>query len=152
MFTGLVDHVGKIASISGAGADGRRLQIESRFADFVVGEFNTEGAWGGTAWEGLAAGRPVFQAVNFMGDVFRQRAGYDLPPFLHVGRESDILAHLQHFEVAPDEYAEIGRRGKAWFQRHQGIELAREYVRLLERLPCAGDAGRDRSETSGNSA
>ena len=36
-------------------------------ADFVVGEFNTEGAWGGTAWEGLAAGRPVFQAVNFMG-------------------------------------------------------------------------------------
>lgn len=112
-------------------------------ADFVVGEFNREGNWGGTAWEGLAAGRPVFQAVNLTPETYLRKAGHELPPFLHVGQESDILTHLRRFEVAPAEYVEIGRQGKAWFERHQGQALAAEYVRLLERVSAnGGDVGR----------
>ena len=112
--------------------------------DFVVGEFTREGIWGGTTWEGLAAGRPIFQAVNFTPEAYRQKAGHELPPLLHVGQESDILKHLRRFEAAPAEYVEIGRQGKAWFERHQGLALAGEYVRLLERVSSNGRApGRD---------
>ena len=112
-------------------------------ADFVVGEFTGEGIWGGTAWEGLAAGRPVFQAVNYKPEDYRRKAGHELPPLIHVAQVSDIVNHLRRFETVPEEYTEIGRQGAVWFNRHQGIELVRDYVRLLERIQCAGrDAGR----------
>jgi len=102
-------------------------------ATICVGEFTRNGVWGGTAWEGLAAGKPVMQSINFSSEFYQDKCGHDLPPFLGVNTVDDVLEHLINCENSPRDFSLLGQRGKEWFERYQGKELAGKYLRLLNK-------------------
>jgi hypothetical protein len=87
--------------------------------------------WGGTGWEALASGKPLLQQFNFDSGEFEQLYGYPPPPMLQVRKQADILNHLLTMADQPAKREEIGRGAKEWFNRYNGIGLAKQWLDLL---------------------
>lgn len=87
--------------------------------------------WGGTGWETLASGKPLLQGFNFEPGEFEEAYGYPPPPMLPVRAPADIAAHLLDMADHPQKRERIGREAAAWFNRHNGIALARQWLDLL---------------------
>lgn len=102
-------------------------------ADVGAGEFGL-GNWGGVGWEILASGKPLLNYVLWTEESFHRRFGYPLPPILNAREPSDIARRLLECEAAPERTRELGRRSKEWFDRYDGIALARKWRSLLRRL------------------
>lgn len=87
--------------------------------------------WGGTGWEALASGKPILQGFQFADGEFESLYGYPAPPLLGVRTEADILAALLSVADRPEHLAAIGTAARAWFDRHNGIGLARQWLEQL---------------------
>lgn len=98
-----------------------------------VGEFYDlpRTIWGGTGWEVLASGKPLLQGMNFEEDEFDQVYGYPPPPMLPVRKKEDIMKHLLDMVGDPEKRIAIGHGAKEWFNRYNGIGLARQWLDLL---------------------
>jgi len=111
----------------------KNLMVLLNYSTVGVGEFRTQEKiiWGGTAWEVLAAGKPLLQSLNFEGHKFQESFGYPPPPMLQVRNQEDILAHLQDLADHPEKGKEMGRGAREWFNQHNGIGLAEQWLNLL---------------------
>ena len=104
-----------------------------KHVDIAVGEFydGPSVLWGGTGWEALACGKPLLQGFNFAPGEFEAKFGHLPPPMLPVRSESDIVPHLLEMADDRDTAVAIGRDAKSWFDRHNGIEMARRWLEVL---------------------
>jgi len=109
----------------------REIMELLRQVDVCATEFMEEGIWGGTAWEGLACGRPVIQSVNFTPASYRAQAGHDLPPLLPAQSAAEIEQHLHRLHDTPGACARIGAAGGEWFQVNHGRRLAAKYLEIF---------------------
>lgn len=102
--------------------------------DIGVGEFYTDEGiiWGGTGWEVLAAGKPLLQGFNFKEGEFERSFGYPPPPMLPVKEEKEILIHLLDMYDNPHKAKSIGKGAAEWFNKYNGISLARKWLELIE--------------------
>jgi glycosyltransferase involved in cell wall biosynthesis len=107
----------------------------------AVGEFYDvpRMIWGGTGWEALASGKPILQGFQFADGEFESLYGYPAPPLLGVRTEADILAALLRVADRPADLAGIGTAARAWFDRHNGIGLARQWLEQLTNAPGSKD-------------
>jgi hypothetical protein len=95
--------------------------------------------WGGTGWEALASGKPLLQGFRFAPGEFEEVYGHPPPPLLPVRSEADILAHLQNMAYHPERRQQIGGEARRWFDRYNGIALAKQWLDLLvghPKIPC----------------
>lgn len=108
------------------------------YADVGVGEFHADPGiiWGGTGWEILSAGVPLLQCFNFTTAGFEAEFGHPPPPILHAASAEEISAQLQEMWRAPDRRHEIGRLSQAWFDRNNGLGLARAWLARLQAHQC----------------
>lgn len=103
-----------------------------RQVDVCTAEFMEEGIWGGTTWEGLAAGRPVIQSVNFTPEAYRRLAGHVLPPILSAKSAEDVTRHLLALHDDAELARRIGAESAEWFQTHNGRNLAAKYLEIIQ--------------------
>ena len=87
--------------------------------------------WGGTGWESIASGKPMIQGFNFGEGEFEAIFGHPPPPMLRVRGPEDVYHHLKRAVEHPAEMADIGARAAVWFERYNGLELARRWRDLL---------------------
>jgi glycosyltransferase involved in cell wall biosynthesis len=87
--------------------------------------------WGGTGWETLASGKPLLQGFKFAPGEFELIYGYPPPPILPVRSEAEILAHLQDMADHPERQHQIGTEAEQWFDRYNGMALAKQWLGLL---------------------
>jgi hypothetical protein len=102
-----------------------------------VGEFYDvpRTLWGGTGWECFVCGKPLLQGFNFVDGEFEQIYGHPPPSMLRVRRCEDILPSL--FDMADNVVKRewVGKGGADWFDRYNGVSLARKWLELLTALP-----------------
>ena len=117
--------------------DRRHLMWLLAHVSIGVGEFYNvpKVIWGGTGWETLASGRPLLQGYQFEDGEFEQLYGYPPPPMLPVRFQDDILKHLLDMADNPEKQEQIGKGAKEWFNRYNGIGLAKQWLELLK-APC----------------
>ncbi len=98
-----------------------------------VGEFLDvpKMVWGGTGWETLASGKPFLQGFNFKQGAFEQIFDYPPPPMLPVRKQEDVFFHLLDMADNPNNLEQIGQEAKEWFNRNNGIGLAKQWLELL---------------------
>lgn len=87
--------------------------------------------WGGTGWEVLASSKPLLQGFNFENGEYEQIFGYPPPPMLPVKTQNDILRHLVCMADHPDKREAIGRGAKEWYDRFNGLGLAKQWLQIL---------------------
>lgn len=114
--------------------DRRELMWLLSRVDIGVGEFYDVPRllWGGTGWEALASGKPLLQGFNFAVGEYEQIFGHPPPPILPVRTRDDILRHLLDMADHPEKVEVIGRDAKTWFNRYNGVSLARLWLDLLQ--------------------
>lgn len=103
--------------------------------DIAVGEFYSipEAMWGGTGWEAFAMGKPLVQGFRFSPGSFESKFGYPIPPsLLPVATADGILPHLRRMLLEPEARQKLGPEGRVWFDRYNGIQLAKEWLELLK--------------------
>jgi hypothetical protein len=98
-----------------------------------VGEFHNSDSliWGGTGWESLASGRALLQAFKFAEGEFEAFYGFPPPPMLAANSESEIFQKLLFACDCPKAVQEIGLSSLSWFNRYNGINLAKEWLKLI---------------------
>ena len=98
-----------------------------------VGEFYSEKKmiWGGTGWEVLASGRPLLQGFDMNKNEFISQFGYPPPPMLKVNSPECIFKHLLSINNDPTIVDNIGKDALEWFNKHNGIELAKKWLNIL---------------------
>jgi glycosyltransferase involved in cell wall biosynthesis len=101
--------------------------------DAGVGEFVTEPGclWSGTGWEVLAVGKPLLQSFNFSPAEFERMFGHPPPPLLDVKSPEDVAARLSEIYVDPEKSRKLGEASRVWFDRYNGLSLARMWLELL---------------------
>lgn len=113
---------------------GRRTLLSALgLCDVAVGQFYSQRnlIWGATGWEALATGRPFLQGFLFDEGGFEQLFDMPPPPMLPVQAEEDILTHLLDMVDYPEKRKAIGEGAKEWFDRYNGIGLAKKWLDLL---------------------
>jgi glycosyltransferase involved in cell wall biosynthesis len=118
-----------------------RLLDAYRGADVVLDQF-VIGTFGGIAPEAMACERPVVMAFD---SAVHRWCFPELPPILPARAAGEIYAHLRRLADDPDVAVRIGRRGRAWIERHYGAAVAVErhvatYEHVLARRRRAHDA------------
>ena len=103
-------------------------------ADFGGGEYGGL-IWGGTGWEFLAHGIPFFQYVNLSADAFERITNSPIPQFINTCSPRVIADTLSEFESNPQKFKKIGQEGQEWFNKYNGINLAKQYINLLKKAP-----------------
>ncbi|MFY9104356.1 glycosyltransferase [Aliarcobacter cryaerophilus] len=106
------------------------------YIDIGVGEFYNipKTVWGGTGWEIMASGKPMLQSFRFNKGEFKEITGYDEPKLLNVLKEEDIFTHLANFFEKKEEYVKLGKDLKDWFDKFNGLNLAKQWINILEKL------------------
>jgi hypothetical protein len=99
----------------------------------AIGEFYDidQMIWGGTGWEALAAGVPLLQSFRFKEGEFGNLYGHPPPKLLDVRSKTDILNHFILMANDDTLRKKIGRESVAWFNKYNGITLARRWLDLL---------------------
>jgi hypothetical protein len=87
--------------------------------------------WGGTGWEFLSKGIPFFHYLNLTNEEFEIKYGIPIPSILNVGTSEGICQHLLDFERDQQKYGAIGASCKEWFNKYNGISLAKKYKDLI---------------------
>lgn len=87
--------------------------------------------WGGTGWEILASHKPLLQGFNFEEGEYEMIFGYPPPPMLPVKNQNDILRHLVFMADHPEKREEIQHGAKDWFDRYNGLGLAKQWLEIL---------------------
>ena len=83
-----------------------------RSADVVADQFDI-GAFGGTALEVLACGKPL---LTYLKEDCARICYGELPPILNGRDEEEILGQLRR--AAASDLEELGARARAWMERH----------------------------------
>lgn len=98
-----------------------------------VGEFieSPRTIWGGTGWEVLASAKPLLQGFYFEEGKFEELYGYPEPPLLKVRSQEDVTEHLLEMAGNPEKAKLIGQESHDWFNRHNGYNLAKQWLSLL---------------------
>ena len=99
--------------------------------DVGVGEFASH-LWGGTAWEVLSCGKPLLQSFVFGEGGFERIFGFPPPPMLSVEGPKCITKHLIDMAENPSKREAMGREASKWFNRYNGIGLAKQWLGLLK--------------------
>ena len=101
--------------------------------DIGVDQFSKEpGAlWGGTGWEALASGKPLLNSLGFTHEEYHKTFGHEPPPILDVKSPEDIAAHLIDMYRNRDKMRVIGEKSGEWFNKYNGIGLAKKWLELL---------------------
>jgi len=114
----------------------QRRQISSilDFCDIGVGEFTTKegSSWGSTGWEVLASGKPLLQSLNFTNKQFKDL--YKIYPpkgILDVQSQEDVFEHLSSMYTNKNQIFAKGSLNKDWFNEHNGIQLAKKWLKIL---------------------
>lgn len=102
-----------------------------KHADFGGGEFGGL-LWGGTGWEFISMGIPFFQYTNLTQEEFQNIVGCPMPSFVNTNSANEIAETLLDFEKNPEKYKKMGKELKEWFNKFNGISLAKEYLNILE--------------------
>lgn len=99
----------------------------------IAGEFYSlpRMMWGGTGWEALISGKPLLQGFNFKMGEFEELYGYPPPNMLPVQNKNDIVTHLINCIDFPEKVKSIGIEGEIWFNKYNGIGLAKDWLKLL---------------------
>jgi hypothetical protein len=105
-----------------------------KLCDVCVGEFYIDHGviWGGTGWEVLASGRPLLQSFNFTSAEFCELFGHESPPILDAKSVVDIESQINLMYHNKQLRERIGRDSLNWFNTHNGIELARKWLEILD--------------------
>lgn len=103
--------------------------------DIGVGEFRSDPGviWGGTGWEVLSCGKPLLQSFNFSDASFESEFGYPPPFMLDVKSCQDVTTHLSTLYNDVDRFDVIHNKVSEWFERYNGIGLAKQWLDLLEK-------------------
>lgn len=111
----------------------KQIMLMLQECDIGVGQFYVDPGtlWGGTGWEVLASGRPFMQSFNFTESGFTESFGHPPPPVLAVESPADVAGHFADMHAHPDKRRAIGQASKEWFNKYNGIGLARTWLKLL---------------------
>jgi len=102
-------------------------------ASLACGEFRKH--WcgiGGTVYESLAMGTPVMTHTD--GATANPSHPFFQAPLIECESQEEIFATLKAYASEPEHYKTVAHKGKAWFDEHLGIGLAKEYITLFEQL------------------
>lgn len=88
--------------------------------------------WGGTGWEILASGKPLLQSFRFALEDFEKSFGHPPPPMLPVRSRDEVLQRLCFVADNLIEAKSIGEAAKLWFNKHNGINLAKKWLFYLQ--------------------
>ncbi len=114
----------------------KRKQIIAliNYCDIGVGEFLQESGalWGSTGWEVIACGKPLLQTLNFSKIEWKETFGFELPRILDVKSDEDVFTHLCHIYADYSYKNRIGEFNKKWFNKYNGISLAKKWLKILE--------------------
>jgi hypothetical protein len=108
----------------------REIMYIMQYIDVGVGEFySTPGTiWGGTGWEVLASGKPLLQAFNFSIEGYTEQFGHPPPTVLHADSPETVAQQLRRMFSMPADREQIGIANAKWFDKNNGIGLAREWL------------------------
>jgi glycosyltransferase involved in cell wall biosynthesis len=110
-----------------------RIELLSmiEISDFVADQF-ISGGIGGTGWEGMAMGKPVFSYLKGDDKDFRKlHFNKPIPPIINVKTSEEIAAHLIAFEKDPKPYQMTGAKARSWFESYMGKGLAEKWAYVL---------------------
>ena len=112
----------------------REIMLMLSYSDLGVGQFyiNPGVLWAGTGYEVLASGKPLLQSFNFTPDGFETEFGHPPPPILDAQSPDDVASHLTDMYLHPERGKAIGQASADWFNRYNGINLARRWLTLLQ--------------------
>ncbi len=108
----------------------KEIMLLLEYVDIGGGEFGGV-VWGGTGYEFMAKGVPFLQSVDMAAETFQDFSGIPLPPIFNVSTPGKIRDVLFQYEKKPDLLKIRGRRLRDWFDRYNGIGLAKEYLKLI---------------------
>ena len=87
---------------------------------------------GGVCYESLAAGTAH---INNCADALKNpKHKFYQSPMIHALHENEIYNIFVDYEQNPDKYERIASESQKWFNEHLGIELAKKYVKVMEKL------------------
>jgi glycosyltransferase involved in cell wall biosynthesis len=113
----------------------REIMWLLKYVSIGVGQFyNPESSriWGGTGWETLASGKPLLQRFDYEIGEFEKIFGYPPPPMLPVRTQEDVLKQLLFVADHPEKAAKIGEGALEWFDTHNGINLSKKWLDLIQ--------------------
>jgi hypothetical protein len=101
--------------------------------DVAIGEFYSlpKTIWGGTGWEALATGTPLIQKYDYTELEFLTEFGCEPPPILGVNTEVTIYDQIKYCIENKNQLKQIGAESRDWFNKHNGVNLAKQWKRLL---------------------
>jgi len=131
---GIADHVLWFPKM-----DRREILYLLSLVDVGVGEFHVDPGimWGGTGWEILASSKPLVQFFAFTQEAFNAEFGHPPPPLLHADSPESIARQLKIMSRDPAARDRIGSNSADWFNRHNGLSLARRWLDLIGASPRA---------------
>jgi hypothetical protein len=111
----------------------KEIMLLLNYADFGADQFGG-GFWGGSGWEILSQGKPLFNYLSVSDEEYKKFTGHYPPPILNVRTSEEIRDHLLNFENNKDYYMDIGKQSQEWFNKYNGIGLAKKYKYIIECL------------------
>jgi hypothetical protein len=113
----------------------KEIILALQACDIGVGEFYSDPGviWGGTGWEVLSCGKPFLQSFNFSKGSFESEFGYPPPFILDVKSSQDVAHHLEILYNDVDRCDSIHKEVSDWFERYNGIGLAKQWLDLLKK-------------------
>ncbi len=94
--------------------DRKELMIGLSLSDISAGEFGCGDIGGGTVWESLAMGKPVFHYLS--KKVVNSLGTREFHPLVNVKTAEDIDSTLRDFCNGSDQYRNIGQKGQEWYE------------------------------------
>jgi hypothetical protein len=111
----------------------KKLMLLLKYVDIGADQFGN-GFWGGTALEIFSIGLPLINYVRISEEEYREITGHEMPFILRAQTPEEIAGHLLNIEKDRENYRQAGKKNRDWFNNYCGIELAREYKRIIEGL------------------
>ncbi len=88
--------------------------------------------WGGAGWEFMSKGIPFLHYFDTTPEEFEKIHNTPFPDFINVSNPDQIAKKLIDFEKNPEKYKKMGENLKDWFDKYNGISLAKEYKKLID--------------------
>ncbi|HDY68919.1 MAG TPA: hypothetical protein ENH85_14150 [Candidatus Scalindua sp.] len=113
----------------------KEIMFGLSLADFGSDQFIVGDGGGGTCWEVMATGKPVFAYFGINQEEFSAlNMGKPFPPIVNVKTPDEIVNHLINFEKQPDYYKKLGEKAKNWYSYYMGKGLAEKYLYLVKTI------------------
>ncbi|MBL0196048.1 MAG: hypothetical protein IPQ09_17855 [Myxococcales bacterium] len=107
------------------------VMVNLTLTDFACGEYGPD-SWymGGVVAEVLCMGKPLFHRRD---DALFSHLYPEMYPMIDVQRPDDIARALEGFLDSPEEYRDMGRRARLWFEKHIWGHSLEAFESLIER-------------------